>query len=161
MGQIIRSFKDGAFLEYDRGSFDDWCIYLTEPSGSRKPPRDVDYFSQIQVLAAKFGAQTVYDDYVNVYDITGKIVDGSVFETITNISSKYGTDSLVVEKILSILYMAMIAEEQKKNTRLGKRIKRLGINKLLFEGASVREAANFMRGMGWRDIARLCEERGF
>ena len=25
----------------------------------------------------------------------------------------------------------------------------------------VREAANFMRGMGWRDIARLCEERGF
>ena len=66
-----------------------------------------------------------------------------------------------MEKILSILYMAMIAEEQKKYTRLGKRIKRLGIHKLLFEGASAREAANFMCGMGWRDIARLCEERGF
>lgn len=40
MGQIIQRFRDGAFLEYDRGSFDDWCVYLTEPSGSRKPPRD-------------------------------------------------------------------------------------------------------------------------
>jgi len=161
MGQIIQRFRDGAFLEYDRGSFDDWCVYLTEPSGSRKPPRDVDYFSQIQDLADKFGAQIVYEDYVTVYDMTGKSVDDSVFDTITNVSSKYGTNSLEVEKIFSILYMAMIAEEQKKYTRLGKRIKRLGIHKLLFEGADVREAANFMRGMGWRDIARLCEERGF
>ena len=57
--------------------------------------------------------------------------------------------------------MAMIAEEQKKFTRLGKRIKRLGIYKLLIENRSVSESANFMRGMGWRDIATLCEERGF
>ena len=155
MGQIIQRFRDGAFLEYDRGSFDDWCVYLTEPSGSRKPPRDVDYFSQIQDLADEFGAQTVYADYVTVYEMTGKSVDDSVFDAITDVSSKYGADSLEVEKILSILYMAMSAEE------LGKRIKRLGIHKLLFEGATVREAANFMRGMGWRDIARLCEERGF
>ena len=96
-----------------------------------------------------------------MYDMTGKSVDDSVFDTITNVSSKYGTNSLEVEKIFSILYMAMIAEEQKKYTRLGKRIKRLGIHKLLFEGADVREAANFMRGLGWRDISRLCEERGF
>lgn len=104
MGQRIREFRDGSFLEYDRGSFDDWCVYLTESSGSRKPPRDVDYFSQIQDLADKFGAQTVYDDYVTVYDMTGKNVDDSVFDTITDVSSKYGTDSLEVEKILSILY---------------------------------------------------------
>ena len=161
MGQIIQRFGDGAFLEYDRGSFDDWCVYLTEPSGSRNPPRDVDYFSQILNLANKNGTQKIYEDYVTVYDMTGKSVDDSVFNTITDVSSKYGTDSLEMEKILSILYMAMIAEEQKKYTRLGKRIKRLGIHKLLFEGASVQEAANFMRGMGWTDIARLCEERGF
>lgn len=55
----------------------------------------------------------------------------------------------------------MIAEERKAGTRLGKRIKRLGIHMLLIENIPVREAANFMRGMGWRDIARLCEERGF
>ncbi len=54
-----------------------------------------------------------------------------------------------------------IAEERKAGTRLGKRIKRLGIHMLLIENTPVQEAANFMRGMRWRDIARLCEERGF
>jgi hypothetical protein len=57
--------------------------------------------------------------------------------------------------------MAMIAEEQKQYTKLGKRIKRLGIHMLLIEQLSVHEAANIMRGMGWRDIAVLCDERGF
>ena len=66
-----------------------------------------------------------------------------------------------MEKILSILYMAMIAEEKKEYTRLGKRIKRLGIHKLLLEDSSVKDAANFMRGMNWRQIAKLCEDRGF
>lgn len=55
----------------------------------------------------------------------------------------------------------MIAEEQKQFTRLGKRIKRLGIHMLLLESKSVHEAANFIRGMGWRDIATHCDERGF
>ena len=40
-------------------------------------------------------------------------------------------------------------------------IKRLGIYQLLIEHKDVREAADFMRGMGWREIARLCKERGF
>ena len=80
---------------------------------------------------------------------------------ISIIAGSYGEDALLVDVIFSILYMAMIAEEQKANTRLGKRIKRLGIYKLLIENRSVYEAANFMRGMGWREIAKLCEERGF
>ena len=55
----------------------------------------------------------------------------------------------------------MIAEENKAFTRLGKRIKRLGIYKLLIENKSVQQSANFMRGMGWREISDLCNERGF
>ena len=57
--------------------------------------------------------------------------------------------------------MAIIAEEQKANTRLVKRIKRLGVYKLLYENKTVYEAANCMRGMGWREISNLCIERGF
>ena len=30
MGQIIQRFRDGAFLEYDRGSFDDWHVDVHE-----------------------------------------------------------------------------------------------------------------------------------
>ena len=55
----------------------------------------------------------------------------------------------------------MVAEEKKAGTRLGKRIKRLGVYKLLVENLSVEESANFMRGMNWRQIDALCRERGF
>lgn len=27
MGRLIKKFPNGAFLEYDNGSFDSWCIY--------------------------------------------------------------------------------------------------------------------------------------
>ncbi len=161
MGQLIKSFSDGSFLEYDRGSFDDWCVYLTKSNGSRKPPRDVDYFNQLRQLARKYGVEQIYGDYVRVYDLTGKQVEKSALIAISQIAASYGNDALEVDVIFSILYMAMIAEEQKKFTRLGKRIKRLGIYKLLIENGTVNDAANFMRGMGWRDIAKLCEERGF
>ena len=63
--------------------------------------------------------------------------------------------------MFTILYMAMIAEEKKEHTKLGKRIKRLGVHKLLVERVPVSEAANFMRGMGWREIDRMCREYGF
>ena len=162
MGQIIKKFSDGSFLEYDRGSFDDWCVYLTKPDGKRKPPRDMDYFNQLKVLSEDYGVEKVYCDYVEVYSITGKEVRTSDLNLITEIAETYAPeDVLVVDTIFSILYMAMIAEERKRNTRLGKRIKRLGIYKLLLENSSVADAANFMRGMGWRDIDVLCRERGF
>lgn len=161
MGQVIKTFEDSSFLEYDRGKFDDWCVYLTNPSGVRKPPRDMDYFSDLKMLSSRYGNDQLYQDYVQVYDWTGKQAESGVLKSITTLAQKYGNDSILVDKILSILYMAMIAEERKAGTRLGKRIKRLGIYKLLMENKSVYESANFMRGMGWRDIARLCEERGF
>lgn len=161
MSQRIKSFSDGSFLEYDRGSFDDWCVYLTKSDGSRKPPRDVDYFEQLSRLADEYGAERVYRDYVRVYDLTGKQVEKAGLVKISQIAASYGSDALEVDVIFSILYMAMIAEERKKFTRLGKRIKRLGIHKLLLEDCGVGEAANFMRGMGWREIAALCRERGF
>lgn len=55
----------------------------------------------------------------------------------------------------------MIAEENKKHTKLGRRIKRLGIYTLLIEKRDLNYAANFMKGMPWRKIDRLCRERGF
>ncbi|HOO52509.1 MAG TPA: hypothetical protein PLK94_14635 [Alphaproteobacteria bacterium] len=161
MSRIIKSFYDGSYLEYDRGSFDDWCVYLTQPSGTRKPPRDIDYFSELQSYASTYGVDRIYSDYVSIYDSTGKEVEEQVFDQINTIAQGYGKDSLEIEKVFSILYMAMIAEEQKRFTRLGKRIKRLGIYKLLFENMTPYEAANFMKGMGWRDISQLCSEQGF
>lgn len=161
MGQLIKSFSDGSFLEYDRGGFDDWCVYFTRRNEGRQPPRDVDYFGQLKNLANKYGARRIYRDYVRVYDMTKRYVEKSALVMISRIAAQYESDALEVDVVFSILYMAMIAEERKKFTRLGKRIKRLGIYMLLMENRGAGEAAGFTRGMGWRDIARLCEERGF
>lgn len=148
-------------MEYDKGRFDDWCVYLTQSDGSRRPPRDTDYFLDIKNLSAKYGVERVYKDYVRVYVLTGKQVDSQTLDFISLVAEDYGSDALKVNIIFSILYMTMIAEEQKQNTRLGKRIKRLGIYVLLMENRTVQESANFMREMGWRDIDSLCRERGF
>ena len=55
----------------------------------------------------------------------------------------------------------MISEEKVTYTKLGKRIKRLGVHLLLLENASVSYAANIMRGKKWYDIDADCKERGF
>lgn len=161
MGKKIKEFRNGSFLEYDRGAFDDWCVYLTESNGRRRPPRDIDYFEELSNLADKYGAEKIYRDYVSIYELTMHDLDNYVLDKITSIASTYVFDSLQVDIIFSILYMAMISEERKENTKLGKRIKRLGIYELLIENRNVRDAANFMRGMGWRQIDVLCRERGF
>ena len=88
-------------------------------------------------------------------------VSNSALENISRLAEAYGQDSLKMDTIFSTLYMAMIAEEQKEHTRLGKRIKLLGIYALLIEHRPVHDAANFMRGMGWREIDALCRARGF
>lgn len=161
MGKIIKKFSDGSFLEYDRGSFDDWCVYMVEANGNRRPPLDKDYFAEIKKLSEKYGVDDLYSAYVLIYDNTGKEVNDLGLDVAERASLKFVQDQLKVHKIFTILYMAMIAEENKKFTRLGKRIKRLGIYKLLYENASVDEAANFMRGMNWREIDLLCKKRGF
>jgi len=45
--------------------------------------------------------------------------------------------------------------------KLGKRLKRLGVHKILMEGMKVDIAANWSRGRPWREISEECERRGF
>ena len=158
---VVKRFSDGSFLEFAQGNFDKWCVYVTTPNGLRRPPLDRNYFSFLQQLGAAFGPRRVYDDFVRVYDRTGKTVDSDVFSLIASIAAEYPEYTLRVEQVLSILYLTMIAEENKAYTRLGKRIKRLGIHCLLLEDLPVEQAADFTRGMNWRSIADMCQQRGF
>lgn len=161
MGQRIKQFGDGSFLEYDRGKFDEWCVYLTRGNGAPYAPKDKDYFKQLQQYAREYGTKRIYGDYVKVYALVGKSVKREDLDYITSISQGYAKDAVEIDILYSTLYMAMIAEERKKNTYLGKRIKRLGIHVLLMEGKDVNYAADFMRRMGWREIDELCKVRGF
>lgn len=161
MNNVIKKFPNGSFLEYDTGKFDKWCVYLTDSNGNRNPPRDSDYFGTLLKLSEKYSAQKLYEDFVCVYELVGKQVDNRDLAQISRIAQKYGDDSTGLDIIFTILYMAMISEENKAYTKLGKRIKRLGIYALLIEHKSVADSVNFMRGMNWRQIDALCKEKGF
>lgn len=161
MPRDIWTFGSGIKLQFDHGQFDEWCVYEVAVDGSRHAPRDVDYFADLSSLAGVYGNDRVYADFVVVFDSSGPAVTDETVAVVVQISKSYPNDEERVLRTLLILHMAMVAENLKANTRLGKRIKRLGVHQLLFENRTVRDAANFMRGMGWREIAGMCEERGF
>ncbi len=161
MGQLIKRFSDGSFLEYDRGKIDNWCVYMTDPAGSRQPPLDKDYFNDLKSLGKAYGNNRVYDDFVAIYDVTTKRIEDMNLNMISDIAATYGNDALRVDKLFTTLYMAMTAEENYPHTRLGRKIKRLAAYEILINNRDVNDAVVFMKGMGWRDIARLCADRGF
>ena len=154
------TFSDGTYLEFDRGKIDDWCVYYNEPNKKRKPPRDKDYFAQLLGFAKTKGMGIVYSDFVVVFNLVGKAIDQKDVEKIRLLAETYPCP-LDAEKLFCTLYMAMISEENRAGTHLGKRIKRLGVYKLLVERLEVEESATCMNKMGWREIDALCKERGF
>ena len=42
---IVTKLDDGTVIERDRGSFDDYCVYITLPGQRRFAPKDTNYFS--------------------------------------------------------------------------------------------------------------------
>ena len=157
----IRTFSNGQSLEYDWGGFDYWCIFIRNQNESRNPPRDIEYFSNLVDLGKIYGFKRIYSDLKKIYVLAGKEIDGKVLDYISLVSEEYQEDCLSVEILFSIIYAAFIAEENKARTKLGKRIKLLGIHQILFEGISPDIAANYSKGMSWQNISKLCEERGF
>lgn len=155
-------FADGSWLGFGQGKFDPWCVYYVSPQGKREPPKDVGYFQALLRFSTLYGAERIYRDFVQVYDWTTATLEPAVMQAISRLASGYlPHHQLKVDKVFSVLYMAMIAEERKANTRLGKRIKRLGVHMLLREGVEPNRAAELMKGMKWMEIDRLCRMRGF
>ncbi len=162
MSRKIKTFSNGAFLEYDRGAFDDWCVFLTMPGQQRVAPRDEAYFAEMIALSGRYGSEKLYADFLKVYEHTDKQLDEKVLLAITRLAQReYAKDALQLDILFTTLYAGMVAEENKKHTKLGKRIKRLGVHSILKESMSAREAANLMKGMKWGEIQELCRQRGF
>lgn len=160
-GKTIKTFSNGVSVEFDEGRIDAWRVCLIDSDGGRFAPKDSFYFSKLKELADDYGVNRVYDDFVELYDETGKDVSKKVLGLIDDIAEDYGKDALKANVTFTLLYLTMIAEENRKNTKLGRRIKRLGAYELLKKNRPLDDAMSFMKDMPWRKIAELCEERGF
>jgi hypothetical protein len=157
----IQRLADGSVLEFGPGKFDDWCVFLTRPGEPAYAPSDREYFADLRHLASRQGNHKVYDDFVQVFDRTGPDLNESVLAHITSLAAGYRRDAVVAERLLCILYAGMIAEENKANAKLGKRIKRLGVYQVLIEGVPPEVAAEFSKGRPWQELDAQCQRRGF
>ena len=159
--RLISTCSDGSIIEYDTGKFDDWCVYLQRPNQARYAPRDPEYFQFFSDLAEQLNSEQIYNDFVRVYEATNHQIEQVTLDLIKEIASGYGTMSTDIEIWLTVIYAGMVAEQNKINTRLGKRIKRLGMHQLLLEGLSVHQSANYSKGKKWRELDALMKGKGF
>ena len=159
MPTLIKVFPDNSILEFDEGSFDSWCVYCKPLNLPRYAPKDADYFSDLVRMGLRHGFESVYNDFTAIFERTTKTLDPTLLNDITQSSIKYAPDDLVMNKLLSLLYAGMVAEENKENTRLGKKVKRLGVHQVLIDRMKPEDAAAFSKGMTWQQVLREYEKR--
>jgi hypothetical protein len=148
-------------IEFDTGKFDDWCVYLSKPGLPRYAPTDIEYFSLLKQKSKTYGEAKIYNDFISYYELTRKEIDKTVLEKITSISKEYGPDTEEMDTWLTVIYAGMIAEENKVNAILKKRIKRLGMHQLLLQNFTPEEAASFSKNKKWQDLDVLMKQKGF
>jgi hypothetical protein len=148
-------------VEFDWGSFDEWCIFLTRPDKPRYAPKDTEYFTILKNMGNRFGHAKIYNDFISYYNQTTKDIDNTILDLITTLSNDYENKAEEMDIWLTVIYAGMIAEENKANTVLKKRIKRLGMHQVLLDNFAPEQAANFSKGKKWQELDKLMKEKGF
>jgi len=152
-------------LGFGTGKFDDWCIYvLSRNKKWMRFPTDEWYFGIVKSWTEFWSPKNIYADFVKIYEVTTAdckpATVAPILELIKGLAWNY-RDEFEAQIIFTILYMGMVAEENKDGAILKKRIKRLGMYQLLMEDMSPHEAAHFSRNKSTLELAPYCNERGF
>ncbi len=162
MARLIKNLKNDRQVIFDTGKFDDWCVYVVESNGAKKAPFDVEYFVDLKNISEHYEEDKVYNDFVEIYNKTSKSIDQNILSLIDRLVSIYKEEhQVLIEQWFSVIYAGMIAEENKANAILKKRVKRLGIHQVLMLGIPPTVAANFSKGKKWRDLDAIMKPYGF
>jgi len=159
---IIKKLKNGGEIVFDKGRFDDWCVYIVECNGNKTAPRDSLYFSILQKKASNYPENKIYHDFVRIYEQTNHELKEQVLTLIDEIVDTYRDDDKnLLEQWFTVLYAGMIAEERKAGAVLKKRIKRLGMYQVLILDMNPDEVANFSKGKRVSELDPLMKQYGF
>lgn len=162
MAVLIKNLRDNKKVVFDNGRFDAWCVYIVESEGNRKAPLDTVYFAELQKIASHYEAGKVYYDFVRIYNLTNRNIDKTILALIDEIVETYSEeDKKMIEQWFTVIYAGMIAEENKERTKLGKRVKRLGMYQTLVLNMSANDAANFSKGKKWRELDETMKKYNF
>ena len=161
MAVLIKKVRERNTIEFDNGAFDNWCVYLSRPGQARYAPRDTEYFAKLKQLGNVHGNEKIYQDFVTYYIPTNRIIDTNVLSLITRLANTYESDAEEMDIWFSVVYAGMVAEENKANAILKKRVKRLGMHQVLIDRLDPGYAANFSKGKKWRELDELMKSKGF
>jgi ribosomal protein S17E len=148
-------------VEFGWGSFDEWCVFLTRPGTPKYAPKDTEYFALLKNKGNRFGHAKIYNDFISYYNQTTKDIDNTILDLITTLSNDYEEEAEEIDIWFTVIYAGMIAEENKANAILKKRIKRLGMHQVLLENYDPELAANFSKGKKWQELDKVMREKGF
>lgn len=150
---------------FDKGKFDNFCVYFKTYNKNKiliekKAVKDIVLLNNLILLKKDYKEKT-YKLIEYIYKHTNKKINYKLIKIITNIIKNHFDNSLRASKYFLFVYYAMVAEENKKGSKLGKRIKLLGVYQVLIEGMNPLEASNFSKGLKWITISNHCRKRGF
>ena len=146
-------------IGFDKGRFDKYAV-RTDFNGWALWPSDTEMFEKIRTHYNKNSVELFYSNFLIIYNAVSKDIKLETLDLIHKISL-FCPDQKEAEALYCYLYYAMVAEENKENAVLKKRIKRLGVYQFLFEGFSKNEAANFSKGKSVSELDLECSNRGF
>lgn len=160
--RLIRKIAEQREIVFDKGKFDNWCVYIVEANGSRRAPTDEEYFADLQRLGRKYGGNKIYSDYLKLYELTGSVINNDVLDLVDLIKEDYiAEDRNQIEQWFCVLYAGMVAEENKAGAILKKRIKRLGMFQVLMLNQSPEFAAKFSLKKTCRMLDKIMKDYGF
>ncbi|KQR72666.1 hypothetical protein [Pedobacter sp. Leaf176] len=152
MAELIKIINSHILIEFDRGRFDDWCVYLTKKGSRRYPPSDAEYFSRLQELGKVYSCQRIYNDFIKFYNPTDKAISLDILKMIDILAESYAGDEEEMNTWFTVIYAGIVAEENKEHAVLKKRIKRLGMHQALTENLTPEYAANFSKGKTVKEL---------
>jgi len=160
MATLIKIINDHILIEFDKGRFDDWCVYLTKKGDKRYAPSDTEYFRRLQEMGKVYSNQRIYNDFIKFYNLTNKTIDQNILKMIDILAESYSDDKDEINTWFTIIYAGMVAEENKERAILKKRIKRLGMHQVLIGSLAPEYAANFSKGKTWKELDSIMKPLG-
>ena len=160
MATLIKIINNNIRIEFDKGRFDGWCVYLAKKGNKRYAPSDTEYFHRLQEMGKTYSNQRIYNDFIKFYSLTNKTIDQNILKMIDILAESYSNDKDELNTWFTIIYAGMVAEENKDGAVLKKRIKRLGMHQVLIGSLAPEDAANFSKGKTWKELDSIMKTLG-
>ena len=118
MSRLIKEIRDGSIVEFDRGVFDDWCVYLSRPNENKFAPKDIQYFTELKNLGEKYGNEKVYNDFVKFYQKTTNTINKNVNELIAELSIRNYVIGRRPVKVMTWSNLSLVRYEYIENDKI-------------------------------------------